>query len=117
MMAETNMLVLVLAFVYAVLIGHLVTILKILLSHSLFAFHMISLGVLSMVGQMFVYHMIKQLKQHIVPFIITTRKIFTVGVSFIYFRHAINIEQILWLNLFFCIITYEFMSELMQDSS
>jgi len=45
------------------------------------------MGVLSTIGQIFVYIMIKQFKQHFAPFVITTRRIFTVGLSIIYYRH------------------------------
>lgn len=62
---------------------------------------------------MFVYRMIKQFKQHFVPFVITTRKIFTVGLSIIVYKHATNVWQILGLILVFGVVKYEFVSELM----
>lgn len=71
------------------------------------------MGILSTIGQMFVYRMIKQFKQHFVPFVITTRKIFTVGLSIIVYKHATNVWQLLGLLLVFGIVTYEFVSELM----
>jgi len=74
--------------------------------HNLFLIHMVSMGVLSAVGQMFVYRMIKQFKQHFVPFVITTRKIFTVGLSIFYYHHETNIFQITGLVLVFGIVTY-----------
>lgn len=74
---------------------------------------MLGMSVLSSIGQMFVYRMIKQFKQHFVPFVITTRKIFTVGLSIIVYRHATNVWQLLGLLLVFGIVTYEFVSELM----
>ncbi len=73
------------------------------------------MSLLSSVGQIFVYRMIKQFKQHFVPFVITTRKIFTVGLSIIVYRHATNVWQILGLFLVFAIVTYEFVSELMAE--
>lgn len=72
------------------------------------------MGILSTIGQMFVYRMIKQFKQHFVPFVITTRKIFTVGLSIIVYKHATNVWQLLGLLLVFGIVTYEFVSELMN---
>ena len=72
------------------------------------------MGILSTIGQMFVYRMIKQFKQHFVPFVITTRKIFTVGLSIIVYKHATNLWQLLGLLLVFGIVTYEFVSELMS---
>lgn len=81
-----------------------------LFEHSKFVIHMLIMGILSTFGQMFVYRMIKQFKQHFPPFVITTRKIFTVGLSIIYYRHATNIYQLVGIVLVFGIVTYEFVS-------
>jgi drug/metabolite transporter (DMT)-like permease len=75
------------------------------------------MGILSTVGQMFVYRMIKQFKQHFVPFVITTRKIFTVGLSIFFYHHETNILQISGLVMVFVIVTYEFVSELMGEKN
>jgi drug/metabolite transporter (DMT)-like permease len=76
---------------------------------------MLAMGVLSTFGQMFVYRMIKQFKQHFAPFVITTRKIFTVGLSIFYYHHETNGFQLAGLVLVFLIVTYEFFSELMEE--
>jgi drug/metabolite transporter (DMT)-like permease len=55
--------------------------------HPMFCIHLIGMSILSCAGQFFVYRMIKQFKQHIVPFIITTRKIFTIVLSIIFYKH------------------------------
>lgn len=73
---------------------------------------MLLMGVLSTVGQMFVYQMIKEFKQHFVPFVITTRKIVTVGLSILYFGHETNAGQVIGILIVFAIVTYEFVSEL-----
>ncbi len=64
------------------------------------------MGVLSTFGQMFVYRMIKQFKQHFPPFVITTRKIFTVGLSIFYYHHETNALQLIGLFLVFALVTY-----------
>jgi drug/metabolite transporter (DMT)-like permease len=76
---------------------------------------MLIMGVLSTVGQMFVYRMIKQFKQHFPPFVITTRKIFTVAISIIYYNHETNFWQLIGLLLVFALVTYEFVSELVEE--
>jgi drug/metabolite transporter (DMT)-like permease len=76
---------------------------------------MLAMGILSTVGQMFVYRMIKQFKQHFPPFVITTRKIFTVGISIVYYHHETNIWQLIGLFLVFALVTYEFVSELVEE--
>jgi hypothetical protein len=75
------------------------------------------MSVLTFVGQIFVYRMIKQFKQHIVPFVVTTRKIITVGFSLIYFNHKSSLGQVIGILLVFFIMTYEFLSEMIKDKS
>ena len=63
--------------------------------HPSFTVDLISLSVLSGIGQFFVYRMIKQFKQHFVPFTITSRKILTVVISIFFFHHRTNWVQML----------------------
>ena len=55
---------------------------------------------------MFVYRMIKQFKQHFVPFVITTRKIFTVGLSIVFYNHETNFMQVLGIITVFGIVAF-----------
>jgi drug/metabolite transporter (DMT)-like permease len=89
--------------------------LQFIANHHFFIVHLVAMGLLSAFGQMFVYRMIKQFKQHFPPFVITTRKIFTVGLSIFYFHHETNFYQLAGLFLVFFIVTYEFVSELIQE--
>jgi UDP-galactose transporter B1 len=57
------------------------------IQHPQFLYDLLILSLSAFVGQLFVYRMIKEFKQHMVPFVITTRKIFTVGLSIVYFHH------------------------------
>lgn len=77
---------------------------------------MIIMGVLALVGQMFVYRMIKQFKQHFVPFVITTRKVFTVALSIFFYDHETNFMQILGILMVFGIVTFEFVTDLMEPA-
>ena len=72
----------------------------------MFLVHMILMGVLALAGQMFVYRMIKQFKQHFVPFVITTRKIFTVGLSIVFYNHETNFMQVMGIITVFGIVAY-----------
>ena len=86
-MTEINKWVSIISFVYSCFLLEIVDIFVFMYEHKWFVVHMTIMGVLSTIGQMFVYRMIKQFKQHFAPFVITTRKIFTVGLSIIYYRH------------------------------
>jgi drug/metabolite transporter (DMT)-like permease len=76
---------------------------------------MLIIGAMSFVGQVFIYRLVKQFKQHIVPFIITTRKILTVVVSISYFGHKYTIEQVLGIVLVLGASAFEFLSEIRKD--
>lgn len=110
MMTQINKWVAIISFLYSCVLLEVVDIFVFLFEHKLFLFHMMVMGVLSTIGQMFVYRMIKQFKQHFAPFVITTRKIFTVGLSIIYYHHETNFFQLIGLFLVFGLVTYEFVS-------
>lgn len=69
-------------------------------------------SILTSIGQMFVYRMIKQFKQHIVPFVITTRKIFTVVISIVFYNHPTTMMQIIAIIIVFASASYEYLSEI-----
>jgi drug/metabolite transporter (DMT)-like permease len=117
MMTQINKWVAIVSIVYSSLLLEIGDIVSFILDHSNFAFHMALMGILSTFGQMFVYRMIKQFKQHFAPFVITTRKIFTVGLSIFWYGHPTNIFQMLGLFLVFALVTYEFVSELMEEKT
>ena len=117
MMAEINKWVTILSIVYALFLGELFTMCTFIVSHRLFLVHMLAMGGLSAIGQMFVYRMIKQFKQHFVPFVITTRKIFTVALSIVFYHHETNAAQVFGLVMVFGVVTFEFVTELMGEKS
>ena len=51
--------------------------------------------------------MIKLFKQHIVPFVIATRKCVTVVVNIVHFGHSVNGKQILGMGFVFMAILME----------
>jgi len=114
MLLEINKWVIVFSMAYACLTLQLVDIIMFVWNHRLFAIHLLLYSSCALVGQMFIYRMIKQFKQHFVPFVITTRKIFTVGLSIVWYGHETNIWQLLGLVLVFGSVTYEFVTELME---
>lgn len=72
-------------------------------------------GILSFIGQVFIYRLVKQFKQHIVPFVITTRKIFTVVLSIMYYNHEYTYWQVMGIIIVFGASSYEFLSEIGKD--
>jgi drug/metabolite transporter (DMT)-like permease len=82
--------------------------------HPLFSFHLMLMSTLSFIGHIFIYNMIKDFKQHIVPFVITTRKIISVGISMLYFRHASSLLQVLGILIVFVSTLFEFLTEVIK---
>ena len=115
MLVEVNKWVTILSLIYSFLLFEIGDICMFMLTHWRFTLHLFIYAICGTVGQMFVYRMIKQFKQHFVPFVITTRKIFTVGLSLIWYHHATNAGQVISIVMVFALVTYEFVSELMEE--
>jgi solute carrier family 35 (UDP-galactose transporter), member B1 len=112
MFEHINKWVTILSLSYALVTGQLHSTYEFTTKYPQFGYDIVTLAVLTAVGQMFVYQLIKQFKQHIVPFVITTRKIFTVVISIIFYNHVTTPLQILAIVLVFCSASYEYLSEL-----
>lgn len=69
-------------------------------------------GILQVVGQICIYYVVANFKQHVFPLISTTRKIITVIASIFYFGHYINQWQWAAISLVFVGMFYELYEEL-----
>jgi len=63
-------------------------------------------AILHLGGQFFVYRMIKQFKQHIVPFVITVRKILTIFISVMFFKHETAPAQLIGVFIVLAAVTF-----------
>ena len=115
-MTLTNKWVFVLSTLLAIPLNELIHTITFMYYHNWFAAHLILMGLFNTVGQMFIYRMIKQFKQHFVPFVITTRKLFSVGLSILYYSHPTNAFQLIGITSVFALVTFEFCAELYQEN-
>ena len=106
MLAYVNKWASVFAILFSILSGNLIPMITFLFSHNELLYDLILFSFLATIGQFFIYSIAKEFKQHIVPFIITTRKIFTVGLSIFYYEHNITAMQIIGLLLVFVVLLY-----------
>jgi UDP-galactose transporter B1 len=97
--------------------GHFLPWWQFTITHKGYLVDLILTGLLCFVGQIFIYRLVKQFKQHIVPFIITTRKIFTVVLSIMYFGHKYNYWQVLGIFLVFSASLFEFLAAIGSNLS
>ncbi len=85
------------------------------IEHMNFTWDMLMVSVLSFVGQLFVYRMIKMFRQHIVPFVTATRKIFTVGLSIVYFKHEWSGAQVISILVVLGVTMHEFLENIGKE--
>ena len=115
LLAGVNKWTMILTIAFTIVTGHFQPMVSYMYHHQDYFFDMLIIGALSFVGQVFIYRLVKQFKQHIVPFIITTRKIFTVVLSIAYFGHDYNLSQVLGIVIVFGASLFEFLSEITKD--
>lgn len=80
--------------------------------HIGFTVDLLAMSVISGFGQFFVYRMIKQFKQHFVPFTISSRKILTATISIVFYGHETNWIQILGISVVLFTVFIEFLTEI-----
>lgn len=111
MLEMVNKWATIICLIFTISTGHLVPVINFILTHDKLVTDLILIGILSAVGQFFVYYLCNVFKQHIVPLIVGTRKIFTVALSIAYYGHDISIPQILGLFIVLGISLFEFFAE------
>jgi drug/metabolite transporter (DMT)-like permease len=74
--------------------------------------YVLLIAALQVLGQISVYYVIANFKQHIYPLISTTRKIVTILVSILAFSHRLNLAQWLSLIMVFAGMGYELYDEI-----
>lgn len=72
---------------------------------------MLYFAVSSTIVQFFVYYLIQKFRQHIVPFVITVRKILSVILSIIWFQHSMSGMQFLGIFIVFIAAVFDFVYE------
>ena len=87
MFEQTNKWVALISLLYAGATGSITYLINFTIDYPDILKDLLLLSILSGIGQIFVYRIVKEFKQHIVPFVITTRKIFTVVISIVVYKH------------------------------
>jgi len=106
MMGEVNKWSGSIAIVFSLLKGNFFPMMGFILTHKALMIDLMMSGLLAVMGQMFIYRLVKQFRQHMVPFIITSRKVFTVGISIMYYNHKMSYMQGLGLGIVLAMTLY-----------
>jgi drug/metabolite transporter (DMT)-like permease len=98
-------------FTNAAISGELIPSIKYLFSHPAVNIDLFGVCLLQLVGQICIYLVVANFKQHIYPLISTVRKIFTILLSILVFGHPMTIHQWFGMILVFGGMAYEFVDE------
>ena len=101
-----------LIFIFALISGELRPSVLFCLKYPTALLQLIAIGGLQVAGQVSVYYVISNFKQHIYPLISTTRKILTILLSILIFHHRINKSQWIALAIVFLSMGYELYDEI-----
>ena len=112
MMADLNKWAGIISLLFVIGSLEVMTFPVFLYQHPRFTFDLVFSSILAGFGQFFVYRMIKQFKQHFVPFTISSRKILTVVISIFFYHHKTNVIQLLGVVIVLSAVGYEFLSEI-----
>ena len=85
------------------------------LTHKEIMMDIFLVGLLTILGQVSIYYVVVNFKQHMFPLVSTTRKILTILYSIYYFNHTTNLYMWISLVLVFGGIIYELVDELYYD--
>lgn len=109
---STSFFAFIYVFIFSLLKGELVSQFTFCINHPSVITDVLVMSVLQVVGQISIYYVILNFKQHIFPLISTTRKVFTVLLSILFYGHVLNGGQ--WLAILFVFggLAYELFEEL-----
>lgn len=85
-------------FIFTFIIGEGFEQIHFCINHPTVMIDLVVMSVLQVLGQISIYYVILNFKQHIFPLISTTRKVLTVLLSILIFGHHLNGMQ--WLSIF-----------------
>lgn len=103
----TSFFAFVYVFVFSFLSGEGIAQLKFCINHPSVISDILLMSILQVVGQISIYYVIVNFKQHIFPLISTTRKVFTVLLSILIFGHTLAVPQWVAIFLVFGGLAYE----------
>lgn len=106
-MYTVNFMTTIICFVGMILKNDIINAIIFCHSHPYVVLDLILIGLLQVLGQISIYFIVLNFKQHIFPLVSTTRKVFTVLLSIFIFNHKMNFYQWIALILVFGGMGYE----------
>jgi drug/metabolite transporter (DMT)-like permease len=91
----------------SVVSGRLPLIIEFMQNHEGFFLDVCIFSFLNGGGQLFIYRMIKEFRQHITPFVVAFRKCLTVLINIFWFHHLVNWHQMMGIGFVFSAVMWE----------
>lgn len=114
---SANLFAFIFVLAYAVLSGEIFKQLKFCKDHPTVIVDILLVSVLQVVGQISIYYVVANFKQHMWPLISTTRKVMTILLSIFIYGHKIVPLQWLSILLIFGGLIYEVSDEIKEKDS
>jgi len=114
-MFTVNLMTTLICLASIIIKGDLISSIMFCKSHPFVVVDIVLIGSLQVLGQVSIYFIVLNFKQHMFPLVSTTRKVFTVLLSIFIFNHKMNTYQWLALILVFGGMGYELIDELYSD--
>jgi UDP-galactose transporter B1 len=111
LMFQINKWTFLLSFFYSLVTMEFWSILSFIRDHPTVLTDICGIAFLNFFVQMFVYYLIQKFKQHVAPFAITIRRIFSVVISIFWFDHQINLWQWMGVGVVFMAAVCDFILE------
>lgn len=115
MYTKVNRVSFLIALAFVILTGKIFSIWEMIWYFQGFAWDLFMLGFLNAIGQLFVYRMIKEYRQHIPAFTIALRKCLTVIINILWYNHSVNGIQLLGITLVFLAVFSEVVSNYLAN--
>ena len=114
MFTAVNLCAFIFSLGYSLVTGYLFTGVKFLIQHPSCLPYLLGVCLLQVTGQVSIYYIIANFKQHVFPLISTTRKIFTIACSIMLFNHKLSGYQWIAICIIFVGMSFEVYEEVIK---
>ena len=104
---SANFLTFIFVALFSVFQGQFIDQIQFCINHPSALIDIVGMSVLQVLGQVSIYYVIANFKQHIFPLVSTTRKVLTVLLSIFIYKHSVNWMQWLSILMVFGGLVYE----------
>jgi UDP-galactose transporter B1 len=109
---STNGVACLIAVIYSVAIGEFSKAINFIMTHKEIGPQLVIMAILGTLGQLSIYYIVKHFQPYVTAIITTIRKVLTVLLSVVFFRHDLSMVQWLGIGVVFLGVAFETLDEL-----